>query len=85
MNDNFSERRGEPRSRSLLGARAVFNNKFSTMDCLVRDIGRNGARLRFGAPPTVPQYFELRIDERDEKRRARRVWTNGRDMGVAFD
>ncbi|WP_333825588.1 PilZ domain-containing protein [Pinisolibacter sp.] len=78
------ERRQEPRSRTILGARAVFNERFSTMDCRVRDISANGARLRFGGPPLVPTWFELLLVERGERIRARRVWTNGNDMGVVF-
>lgn len=84
MTDHLFERRREPRRRTVMGARVVFNDRFSTMDCRVRDIGPSGARLRFGGPPIVPSHFELRIIDRDEIRRARRVWTDGRDMGVAF-
>jgi hypothetical protein len=81
---NF-ERRDAPRSRTILGARAVFNERFSTMDCRVRDISAGGARLRFGGPPVVPRWFELLLVEKGERRRVRRVWTDGRDMGVAFE
>lgn len=85
MSESGLDRRREHRARTILGARAVFNEKFSTMDCIVRDIGQNGARLRFGGVATVPRHFELRIVEREEHRRVRRVWSNGRDMGVAFE
>lgn len=78
------ERRKNPRSRTLLGGRAVFNERFSTMDCRVRDISATGARLRFGGPPLVPRWFELHLVERGERRRVERVWTSGQDMGVAF-
>ncbi len=85
MSESELDRRREHRARTVLGARAVFNEKFSTMDCIVRDIGRHGARLRFGGVATVPRHFELRLIEREENHRVRRVWVNGRDMGVAFD
>ena len=78
------ERRREARSRTVLGARAVFNERFSTMDCRVRDISAGGARLRFGGPPIVPRWFELLLTERGERRRVERIWTSGRDMGVVF-
>ena len=78
------ERRRERRSRTVLGARAVFNERFSTMDCRVRDISASGAQLRFGGPPLVPRWFELLLVERGERRRVERIWTSGRDMGVAF-
>jgi hypothetical protein len=78
------ERRRRTRSRTVLGARAVFNERFSTMDCRVRDISPDGARLRFGGPPLVPRWFELLLIERGERRRVERIWTAGQDMGVAF-
>ncbi len=78
------ERRRQPRSRTVLGARAVFNERYSTMDCRVRDISCDGARLRFGGPPVVPRWFELLLIERGERRRVERIWTAGQDMGVAF-
>lgn len=78
------ERRRKPRSRALLGARAVFNELFSTMDCRVRDLSATGARLRFGGPPLVPRWFELHLVERGERRRVERIWVSGQDMGVAF-
>lgn len=84
LNDNFVEKRRERRTRTVLAARAVFNDRFSTMDCRVRDIAAHGARLRFGGLPMLPHHFELRISDRDEKRQVRRIWTDGRDMGVAF-
>ena len=78
------ERRREARSRTVLGARAVYNERFSTMDCRVRDISASGARLRFGGPPLVPRWFELLLVERGERRRVERIWTSGHDVGVAF-
>lgn len=78
------ERRREVRSRTVLGARAVFNERFSTIDCRVRNISSSGAQLRFGGPPVVPRWFELLLVERGERRRVERMWVCGRDMGVAF-
>ena len=84
MNVITLERRREARTRTVLGARAVYNERFSTMDCRVRDISPSGARLRFGGPPIVPRWFELLLIEKGERRRVERLWTDGRDVGVAF-
>jgi hypothetical protein len=85
MDEPRPERRHEKRLRALLGGHVVMNNKYSTMDCLVRNLAEHGARLRFGGAAFVPQEFELRIDGRDHKRRARKVWGRDGDMGVALD
>ncbi len=85
MNEPRTERRREKRMRSLLGGHVVMNNKFSTVDCLVRNIADHGARLHFGGTPYLPQEFELRIDGRNDKRKVRKVWSRDGDMGIEFD
>ena len=85
MNEPRIERRREKRMRSLLGGHVVMNSKYSTVDCLVRNIAEKGARLHFGGTPYVPQEFELRIDGRNGKRMVRKIWSRDGDMGVAFD
>lgn len=85
MTMEIEERRRVPRRRSLLGARVIFNERQSTMTCRIRDMDENGARLAFDGPPMVPAEFELRVEQRDGRRRARRVWTKAREMGIEFE
>jgi hypothetical protein len=42
---SFDERRASPRQRRLNGAKIVFNNNSSVIDCIVRDLSPHGARL----------------------------------------
>lgn len=55
------------------------------MTCRVKNLGEGGARLVFDAPPLLPTLFELRLDQRDMRCAARRVWSNDREMGVEFE
>jgi hypothetical protein len=80
----MSERRSRPRLRSYLGARVAFNARASTMDCLVRNISDEGARLVFAAETTLPQEFDLLVPHRKLEARARIVWRTGTEMGVTF-
>ncbi len=82
MNEPLTERRRETRLRSLLGGHVVMNNRCSTVDCLVRNLAEHGARLKFGGTPWLPEEFELRIDGRNDKRKARKVWMRDGEMGV---
>ena len=84
MDETRPDRRQERRLRSLLGGHVVMNNKSSTVDCLVRNLAEHGARLHFGGTPWLPEEFELRIDGRTEKRRARKVWMREGEMGVSL-
>jgi hypothetical protein len=42
---SFEERRASPRQRRFNGAKIVFNNNSSVIDCIVRDLSAHGARL----------------------------------------
>jgi len=84
MEESRIERRHEKRQRSLLGGHVVMNNKNSTVDCLVRNLAEHGARLHFGGTPWLPEEFELRIDGRNDKRKARKVWIRDGEMGVSL-
>lgn len=79
------ERRAVSRSRSFLKGRVVFNNRLSSIDCIIRDITDQGARLAFGGTVSVPEVFDLEIPNKDETFRAHVVWHHGTEIGVAFD
>jgi hypothetical protein len=59
---SFDERRASPRQRRLNGAKIVFNNNSSVIDCIVRDLSPHGARLVVAGPVGIPERFDLRID-----------------------
>lgn len=80
----MDERRRSTRSRSLLGARIVFNNRTSTLDCTVRNVSDEGARLVLGAAVAVPDEFDLVISQKERTHRCRIAWRNANEIGVAF-
>src|SRR5690606_16497498 len=53
------DKRRAPRKRILKGATIAFNDRSSTMSCVVRDISDTGARLRLTKGQVVPSRFEL--------------------------
>jgi hypothetical protein len=81
----MAERRTASRSRSFLRGRVFFNNRLSSIDCIIRDITDQGARLTFGGAVNVPEIFELEIPNKDETFRARVAWHRGAEIGVTFD
>jgi hypothetical protein len=81
------EHRRAPRTRCLLKARCVYNKGCSSLDVLMRDISKSGARICGEGIRFLPNTFELLIQRgggEDERRFVRRVWTNGDLAGVAF-
>jgi hypothetical protein len=79
-----NERRVSLRQKSFLQGRIYFNNRRSSIDCLVRDYSEIGARLKFSETATVPEAIELYIPNREEMHRARVEWRSGDEMGVSF-
>ncbi len=80
----MSERRLISRKRSLLQGRIFYNNRRSSVDCLIRDISDTGAKLKFSESVGVPETMELYIPNKEEIRRARVQWRAGGEMGVVF-
>jgi hypothetical protein len=80
----MSESRSNPRLRSLLRGRAIFNNRSSILDCTVRDLTPTGAKLDFGSPDGIPDAFDLEIPLKSRTHRAQVVWRQGNMCGVKF-
>src|ERR1700733_112166 len=81
----MKEQRRRERRRTYLAGRIVFNQRSSTMDCLVRNLSRNGAMLEFSEPVIPRHEIDLCILSRAESLRARIVWRNGGRIGVSTE
>ncbi|MCZ8042490.1 MAG: PilZ domain-containing protein [Beijerinckiaceae bacterium] len=80
-----TERRQTPRLRSLLGARARYNQKRATLDCVVRNISDGGALIVVPDTVLLPADFELEIAQRQCCYRAHVRWRTGTRIGVSFE
>jgi hypothetical protein len=78
------DQRSNKRQRTILEGRIVFNNRFSLIECAVRDLSDTGARIAFSHPITIPQEFEIEIPNKKLSRWARVVWSNGKEYGITF-
>ena len=65
------ERRSHPRLRAYIGAQIVFNQRRSVLDCLVRNVSGEGARIEFTNTALVPEAFDLVMPSREQTRRVR--------------
>jgi hypothetical protein len=78
------DRRANPRQRRLHGAKIVFNNGSSSIDCVVRDISSTGARLDVVSPIGIPEWFDLRMDRDGARYSSQVAWRSGKQIGVMF-
>ncbi len=52
---DWAERRNSERKCTLLQGRVVFNNRFSTIQCTVKDLSGTGAQIVFEHPTEIPR------------------------------
>jgi len=80
-----ADKRAAPRMRSFLKGKAIFNNRQSTLDCLVRDISATGARLEVSNAVLLPELFDLYVAQKDTTYRVRISWRAEGEIGVEFE
>jgi hypothetical protein len=78
------ERRSIVRHKTFIKGQIYFNNRLSSMDCIVRDLTDNGARLEFSESVALPEMFELYMPNKDEYFQARIEWRKGNNIGVSW-
>lgn len=79
-----NERRQHARSRTLIGAQIIFNQRQSTLDCTVRNLSEQGALLILSDAVATPELFELYFPVKRESRMVRARWREGARQGVEF-
>jgi hypothetical protein len=79
------DQRQNVRMRTFLKGRIAFNGGASSMDCLVRDLSGTGARLELSETNTLPEVFDLYIQNKDQTYRSTLRWRRANGVGVTFD
>jgi hypothetical protein len=80
----MNERRRLARHKTFITGRIYFNNRLSSMDCIVRDITDRGARLEASESVALPDAFELHLPNKDEHFFARVEWRKANHLGVSW-
>ena len=80
----MSERRQSIRQKSFLRGCIYFNNRRSALDCLIRDISNEGAKLIFSDIVNIPDVVDLYIPQKEQTLRTHVEWRQGKEVGVAF-
>lgn len=82
--DTGNDRRSQPRTRTVLNGRIVFNHRGSLINCVVRDLSPGGARIEFPTAFEPPPVFELEVPSKNLCAWSQRVWSSGTNHGVKF-
>ena len=84
MDPGGKDRRGASRRRVLKGGIILFNDRYSTLSCTVRDLSPSGARLRVDSSVTAPDTFILVIELDGFEADCVVVNRSGKEVGVKF-
>jgi hypothetical protein len=79
-----TELRAAERGRSLLKAKIVFNNRMSTIDCIVKNLSTGGAKIAVASTLSIPSEFDLEIPLKGKTYRVQMRWRDSDHMGVEF-
>jgi hypothetical protein len=80
----MGEHRRSTRQKSFLRGRVYFNNGRTALDCLIRDISSEGARIIFSDAVSVPDMLDLYLPQKDQTIRSRVRWRHGDEIGLSF-
>lgn len=81
---NMQNMRSAERIRSFLRAQIIFNNRMSTIDCIIKNISATGARIALNDTLAVPTEFDIYIPQKSRGHHARLVWRDKDAIGVEF-
>jgi len=80
----MAERRRSLRQKSFLRGCIYFNKRRGAVDCLIRDISSEGARVIFSDTVSIPDVVELYVPQKEQTIRAHVQWRHGEELGLAF-
>ncbi len=80
----MQDRRTAPRLRSLKGGRIEFNRHWPPVECVVRNLSRQGACLEIDGQYNTSLEFSLTFLQANETRSCRQIWRQDNRIGVAF-
>ncbi len=78
------ERRALVRHKTFFKGRIHFNNRLSSMDCIIRDTTANGCRIEVSDSVALPSAFEIYLPNRDEYFNAKVEWRRGGSLGISW-
>ncbi|NVN86670.1 MAG: PilZ domain-containing protein [Rhodopseudomonas sp.] len=78
------DRRKISRGRVYYGGRIAFNQRKSTIDCIVRNFSPSGAKVELAPAANLPDEVDLTIERKGLAVLARMVWRHQDQAGFAF-
>lgn len=78
------ERRRAFRGRVYYGGRLAFHQRYSTLDCIIRNYTPFGVKIELDAMETLPMQLDLIIPGKGAAYAAEVIWQSHREAGLAL-
>ena len=79
---SIAEGRGTQRLKSFMKGKLYFNNRRSSVDCVIRDFTAKGMRLELSRSVTIPEVVELYIPNKDHNVHGLVRWRKEDQLGI---
>ena len=78
------ERRQNARARVIYSGVIAYNDRSSTVDCVVRNFSEDGVKVEFDNTALLPDEIDLLIARKGRSFNAKIVWRGETEAGLAF-
>jgi hypothetical protein len=78
------ERRNSARARVIYGGVIAYNERRSTMECVIRNFSETGAKVEFENAALLPDQIDLLIAKKSRAFSAKIIWRRANESGLAF-
>jgi hypothetical protein len=78
------ERRQSARARVIYSGVIAYDERRSTMNCVVRNFSEDGVKVEFDNTALLPDEIDLLIAKKSRAYTAKIVWRGERQAGLAF-
>jgi PilZ domain len=78
------EQRQTVRARVIYNGVIAYNERRSTIDCVVRNFSDDGVKIEFENPALLPDEIDLFIAKKNCAFRAKMIWRSPNQAGLTF-
>jgi hypothetical protein len=78
------ERRQSARARVIYSGVIAYDQRRSTMNCVVRNFSEDGVKVEFDNTALLPDEIDLLIAKKSHAFNAKIIWRSDREAGLAF-
>lgn len=84
QDNSMAEGRKSNRKRAILAGKIIYNDLSTSVDCLIRNISEEGAKIEIGETMILPARFQFLVPQHGRTYKARIAWRQDNEVGLEF-